>query len=80
MPQKERAASSVIPLRLVADCRVTLHTARSRVNVTYSAPSNEGNCFRIGRLTIDPSTHTLYAATHGRGIWSLSLSGGKKKK
>jgi hypothetical protein len=31
-------------------------------------------------ITIDQSTHTLYAATHGRGIWSLSLSGGKKKK
>ena len=25
-------------------------------------------------ITIDQSTHTLYAATHGRGIWSLSLA------
>lgn len=24
-------------------------------------------------ITIDQSSHTLYAATHGRGIWSLSL-------
>ena len=24
-------------------------------------------------LKIDPASHTLYAATHGRGIWSLSL-------
>ena len=26
-------------------------------------------------ITIDPSSHTLYAATHGRGIWSLPLGG-----
>jgi len=24
-------------------------------------------------VTVDPSTHTLYAATHGRGIWALPL-------
>ena len=29
-------------------------------------------------ITIDQSTDTLYAGTHGRGLWSLSLSGGKK--
>jgi hypothetical protein len=27
----------------------------------------------VGWLTIDPSSHTLYAATHGLGIWSLKL-------
>ena len=31
----------------------------------------------VAWITIDPSTHTLYAATHGRGIWSLPLSGKK---
>lgn len=27
-------------------------------------------------LAIDQTNHVLYAATHGRGIWSLNLSGG----
>jgi hypothetical protein len=27
----------------------------------------------VAGLSIDPHTRTLYAATHGRGIWSLSL-------
>jgi hypothetical protein len=27
----------------------------------------------VAGLTIDPKTRTLYAATHGRGIWSLQL-------
>jgi hypothetical protein len=30
----------------------------------------------IASVTVDPSTHTLYAATHGLGIWSISLKGG----
>lgn len=28
----------------------------------------------VSSITVDPSTHVLYAATHGRGIWSLSLA------
>jgi hypothetical protein len=28
----------------------------------------------VSSITVDPATHTLYAATHGRGIWSLSLT------
>jgi hypothetical protein len=28
----------------------------------------------VSAITVDPATHTLYAATHGRGIWSLSLT------
>jgi hypothetical protein len=27
----------------------------------------------IADLKIDSASHTLYAATHGRAIWSLSL-------
>ena len=34
----------------------------------------------IAGVNIDPNTGTLYAATHGRGIWSLDIGGGKKKK
>jgi len=33
----------------------------------------------IAGVDIDQSTGTLYAATHGRGIWSLDIGGGKKK-
>ena len=34
----------------------------------------------VAGVNIDQSTGTLYAATHGRGIWSLSIGSGKKKK
>jgi hypothetical protein len=33
----------------------------------------------IAGVDIDQTTGTLYAATHGRGIWSLDIGGGKKK-
>jgi hypothetical protein len=34
----------------------------------------------IAGVNIDQNTGTLYAASHGRGIWSLAIGGGKKKK
>jgi hypothetical protein len=30
----------------------------------------------VAYLTISSSTRTMYAATHGRGIWQLALPGG----
>jgi myo-inositol-hexaphosphate 3-phosphohydrolase len=34
----------------------------------------------IAGVAIDQENGTLYAATHGRGIWSLDLARGKSKK
>jgi hypothetical protein len=33
----------------------------------------------VSGLTLDSKRRVLYAATHGRAIWSLQLQGGGKK-
>jgi hypothetical protein len=52
--------------------------SKQRKNGTYTgqwAPLANGlPKVEVSSITIDPSSNTLYAATHGRGIWSMSLS------
>jgi ligand-binding sensor domain-containing protein len=33
----------------------------------------------VSGLTLDSKNRVLYAATHGRAIWSIQLNGGAKK-
>jgi hypothetical protein len=48
-------------------------TLYAATDFTVLADDGNGNLVEVAGLTIDPKTRTLYAATHGRGIWSLQL-------